>query len=72
MMRIQIKELSLKSSAIIELLERGYRVVINNKDGDCLYVWTDGSKKAELSHWTNDNPVLVVDNDHYRWFVNCL
>lgn len=72
MLRVQIKDEQLKHSATLELLEKKYKLTVNNKNGDCFFIWTDGSKKAELSHWTNDNHILIVDDNNYRWFINCL
>jgi hypothetical protein len=72
MMRIQIKDDLLRYSAVIDMLGLGYKVNVDNRDGDCFYVWTDGSRRVDISHWTNDNPILEVDKGNYRWFINCL
>lgn len=72
MLRIQIKNEPLKHLATLELLQKEYKLTVSNKEGDCFYIWNDGSKRAEISHWTNDNPILNVDNDNFRWFMNCL
>ena len=72
MIRVQIKNNNLRFRAVIELLSLQYKITINNKNGDCLYVWNDGSKKCEISHWTNDNPIIEVDENNYIWFIKCL
>jgi len=72
MIRAKIKKNELRFRAVIELIERGYETIISNKNGDCLFIWTNGQKKCEISHWTNDNPIMHVDDENFRWLINCL
>lgn len=72
MIRVQIKDDKLRFDVVIELLERKYDIRITNKSGDCLYIWTIGQKSCEISHWTNDNPILEIKKENFKWLVNCL
>jgi len=72
MIRVQIKNVKLRYDAVLELLQRGYDVNVSNRNGDCFYVWTDGQKRCDIHHWTNDKPIMDVNKNNFRWFVNCL
>ena len=71
-LRVRIKNEANLSKALDALAKYGYDITRNNPSGDCLYVWTDGSKKAWLSHFTDDNPILELPDDMLTWFINCL
>ena len=44
--RIQIKNESYLQTALEALQGNGWNITKNNENGNCLYIWTDGSKKA--------------------------
>lgn len=70
--RVQFKNDSYLEMTLRALQDFGYDILENNKNGDCLYIWTNGSKKAYLSHATSDNPYLQIDESNFKWFINCL
>jgi hypothetical protein len=72
MIRIRINNDQLKGQFIIELSVQGWNFHVNNPNGNCFYIWIDGSKRAELSHWTNDNPILDIGKSRYQWVLNCI
>lgn len=71
-MRVQIKNDSYLETAIEALENKGWKVKYDNRKGDCLYIWTNGSQKVWLSHWTADNPYLQIDESNFGWFLNCI
>jgi len=71
-MRVQIKNKSYLETALEALKNNGWNIRYDNPKGDCLYIWTNGSKKVWLSHWTNDNPYLPVDESNFSWFLECI
>ena len=72
MIRVRIKNTTLMLKAILKLLLNGYKININNPDGDCLYIWSDGSKKCDYSHWTNDNPIMDIRESRMNWFLKII
>lgn len=73
MIRVQIKDESLRLRLFIDLIEKQYKINITNKNGDCFYIWTDrNGRRCDISHWTDDNPILEIDNKNYLWLKNCL
>ncbi len=62
MIRVRIKSDAIRFQAVIELIEKGYKINVTNKDGNCLYVWDDGQKRCDISHWTNDKQIMEVKN----------
>ena len=43
------------------LSPNNYRIIIDNVDGDVIYIFLD-DKKVELSHCTNDNYIMPIDD----------
>ena len=70
--RVQIKDESLLNQAIEKLNEFEYNFIDRNGQGDCLYIWTNGSKKASRSHWTEDNPYIQIDESNFLWLLNTI
>ena len=69
MLRIQIKNKRSLIYFLMNLAKWGYRVEITNPDGDCLYIWMS-EDKCVLSHWTNDNYILEIEEEKEKWLYN--
>ena len=70
--RVQIKDELCLQRALEALQNNGWTITKNNKNGNCLHIWTNGSKKSCLSHWTNDNLFMQVDEHNFVWFLECI
>jgi len=46
------------------LTEHNFKIIINNKSGKCFYI---KPMEAWISHWTEDNPILKIDELNYLW-----
>jgi len=58
-LRVQIKSDTYRWKAVIELIVRGYEITVDNRNGDCLFIWID-QPKCYISHWTDDNPIIEI------------
>lgn len=72
MIRVRIKNDSLRFKVVIALIEKQFEIIVNNESGDCLYIWTDGNKRAEISHITSDNPTIDIGEKKLQWLLNCI
>lgn len=72
MIRVNIERKILFVRFIISLTEKGYKITVNNPCGSCFFIRTDGSKRVDLSHWTNDIPILEIGEKEYEWLLSAI
>ena len=61
MIRITIKDRKELMHFLIYMAKNNYKIIINNADGNAVYIFLE-DKKVELSHITNDNYIMPIDD----------